>query len=172
MKTRKIRKKTTSQGISARDKYLNKKFCVSEKEFNTALEKQNNGCKICGRPPATKALHVDHDHAVERWKILSKKTSEGWCAWPKSGGADDGGSERKISFVEEGRTKQEARAKVKAKLKRLSARGILCWKCNTALPSFSDDPILMRKAADYLENYYEYLGGKIPSHPNFWGLND
>lgn len=32
-------------------------------------------------------------------------------------------------------------------------RGLLCSLCNPALGAFHDDPVLLRKAADYLERY-------------------
>jgi len=32
-------------------------------------------------------------------------------------------------------------------------RGLLCGKCNRAIGLFEDNPILLRKAAEYLENY-------------------
>jgi len=35
--------------------------------------------------------------------------------------------------------------------KRHRVRGLLCWLCNTALRHYFDDPILLRRAAEYLE---------------------
>lgn len=32
-------------------------------------------------------------------------------------------------------------------------RGLLCYKCNTAIGKFDDRPELLRKAADYIEEY-------------------
>jgi hypothetical protein len=40
------------------------------------------------------------------------------------------------------------------------ARGLLCRKCNTAIGSFQDSPMLLRKAADYLEKYRPKRGVK------------
>ena len=48
-------------------------------------------------------------------------------------------------------------------------RGILSWKINKALAHFNDDPVLLRKAADYLETppavtaLGEYVYGVIGS---------
>lgn len=36
------------------------------------------------------------------------------------------------------------------------ARGLLCSNCNHAIGKMKDDPSLLRKAATYLENHYEY----------------
>lgn len=35
-------------------------------------------------------------------------------------------------------------------------RGLLCWRHNKALEMFSDDPVLLRAAADYLERAGPY----------------
>lgn len=37
------------------------------------------------------------------------------------------------------------------RLRRSRVRGLLCWRCNTALGKFDDNPTFLRKAADYLE---------------------
>lgn len=48
--------------------------------------------------------------------------------------------------------KHEPREKRRdVKLIRNRVRGLLCWKCNTALAKFDDNPDFLRKAADYLE---------------------
>lgn len=35
---------------------------VTDAEYQRLLEAQNGGCALCGRPPKTRRLHVDHDH--------------------------------------------------------------------------------------------------------------
>ena len=35
---------------------------VSEARYEELLKAQNGGCALCGRPPKTRRLHVDHDH--------------------------------------------------------------------------------------------------------------
>lgn len=36
--------------------------------------------------------------------------------------------------------------------KTMKIRGLLCWKCNTGIGKLLDDPLLLRKAADYIES--------------------
>ena len=35
---------------------------VDDATYYVMLAKQHGGCAICGRPPKTRRLHVDHDH--------------------------------------------------------------------------------------------------------------
>lgn len=37
---------------------------VNDERYATLLAAQSGGCAICGRPPKTRRLHVDHDHAT------------------------------------------------------------------------------------------------------------
>ena len=137
--------------LTARDKYLRKNFEITEEEYKAQLVKQFSGCRICGKTHNKKGeplvFSVDHDHAVEKSKILSTKlnTEKAWYAW----------SIICPSVNAKGRTKSEAMALVRKGLKRLSVRGILCWKCNTALKKFNDDAWLMNKSSEYIERYRE-----------------
>jgi len=35
---------------------------------------------------------------------------------------------------------------------RVRVRGLLCWRCNNAIGKFDDNPLFLRKAADYLDS--------------------
>lgn len=39
-------------------------------EYDRLLTKQNGVCAICGRPPKTRKLHIDHDHKTGRIRGL------------------------------------------------------------------------------------------------------
>ena len=143
-----------------RDSYLKRKFNRTEAEYNRALAKQGGVCKCCGRPPGARALHVDHDHKVENWKIVSVKDMNSWKAYPE-------GLRGILNFMEYGKTKPEARAKVKARLKRLSCRGILCWSCNSGLKKFQDDHARLTKAGLYLWEYQNFLDGNLAETNGF-----
>jgi hypothetical protein len=39
-----------------------KQLGVTDPEYAAMLEAQGGGCAICGNPPKTRRLHVDHDH--------------------------------------------------------------------------------------------------------------
>lgn len=47
-----------------RDKYLQRKYGISLKQYEDFLEKQNYSCAICRRPTTSfkNSLAVDHDH--------------------------------------------------------------------------------------------------------------
>ena len=65
------------------------------------LAEQEGGCAICGEPPKTSALHVDHCHDTGR------------------------------------------------------VRGLLCFRCNSALGNFREDPAILTAALDYLAQHRE-----------------
>lgn len=45
-----------------KDWTLKKKYGISLEEYSRILADQQGGCKICGRLPGRRSLHVDHDH--------------------------------------------------------------------------------------------------------------
>lgn len=57
-----------------RDRELGKKFGITLNEYNKLLEAQNGVCWICKRPPATKALSVDHKHVLNDKKQNPRDT--------------------------------------------------------------------------------------------------
>ena len=151
----------SSKYKSNRDGYLQRKFGITEAEFLTAFKEQGEVCKTCGSSPGTNSLHVDHDHAIAGWKILSTKIADKiWEAWPENGTG-------RLAFKARGRTKPEARRNVKLILKRLSVRGILCWGCNAGLKKYQDDPIRIHKVAEYLDEYYAFVVGDINTRNGF-----
>lgn len=137
--------------LTARDKYLRTKFEITEEEFDEAFVGQGSVCKACLRPPVSRNLHVDHDHEVENWKIETKKFTKGrWKAWPKDGTG-------RLEFSREGRTKPQAMAAVRKVLRRLSVRGILCWRCNSGLKKYNDNAESMYRASKYLYDYINFM---------------
>jgi Recombination endonuclease VII len=73
-----------------------KQLGVSDDEYARMLAAQNGGCAICGSPPKTRRLHVDHDHGSGK------------------------------------------------------VRGLLCHRCNRALPNWIT-PDWLSRAAAYLD---------------------
>ena len=56
--------------LSKRDKYLRKKYGITEAEYNKMANAQHGVCGLCGRPPKTRSLSVDHDHGTGRVRGL------------------------------------------------------------------------------------------------------
>lgn len=143
-----------SRYTSDKDGYYQRKYGRSEKEVQKVLSIQGGACLCCGAVGKTKALPLDHDHRVEKWKVASRKESDYWVAWPA------GEVPARLAFSETAKTKSEALKKVKIRLKRLSSRGVLDWKCNAALKKLNDDPYIAENLAKYLRNYQSFLEGE------------
>lgn len=128
-----------------RDKYLMKKYFISEKEYNVLLAHGSGSCWICGKKPVSKALAVDHDHAVHRVRITYRKDFDIWRATAEYNGQ---------LLLASGARKSDASKEMRNSLKRASIRGLLCWKpCNTGLQKWNDREDLLQSAASYLQEF-------------------
>ena len=166
--------RTKNIGTTPRDKYLRKNFLITEKEYRDALSKNGGVCQVTGNPPGPSvSLAVDHDHKIERWKIVSEKISGLWYSWPKGFRPETppvyNQSSNRLIFIEHDRLKAISRAKVKARLKRLSVRGILSWLANSGLRKWQDNPEYLENAAKYIRNYQKFLAGESNYRNGFEG---
>jgi Recombination endonuclease VII len=131
-----------------RDKYLKRKYGISLEEYNKLLKKQNGRCAICKSLPKTRSLAVDHNHKFKYIKIKTLKVGNDWYAR----------SDKPVVLCFCGDKRNEAIQALRAELKRLSVRGLLCHRCNRGLQNFRDDEFILTKAVQYI-NY------------NKWGFN-
>jgi hypothetical protein len=106
-----------------RNQDYKKKYGITLDEYEAMLAAQGGVCKLCGRPPKTRRLAVDHDHKNGR------------------------------------------------------VRGLLCYRCNRAIPNYVTADWL-RRAADYIEplegvelgdHEENPLGGHLPGDPKVPG---
>lgn len=58
--------------MTKRDKYLRKKYSITEVEYSEILEKQGGRCAICKKPKESfkRSLAVDHDHGTGKVRGL------------------------------------------------------------------------------------------------------
>jgi hypothetical protein len=143
-----------------KDLYYQRKYNISLKEYKKKDKKQHHRCAICGRPPKTLPLAVDHWHKLAKLKVKAKKysTTGQWKAYNTEFNILGYFlPEGKITFKSSNRKK--AVKAVRRKLLRKSVRGLLCWACNSGLRKWLDNPRLLRRAAKYLT--YHQSGGKF-----------
>lgn len=133
--------KSTYKQVNAR---LLKTYGITLDEYNLMLHDQDKTCAICDAPPKSKSLHVDHDHTSHKVKVKTERSGDGWQAHGRYKGA---------VYFAWGRKKPEAIKEVRLKIRKASVRGLLCWKCNTGLQKWHDDPVLMEKASAYIRKF-------------------
>ena len=145
-----MKKSPKRKHANARDGRLFRTYGIREVEENRELRRQQGKCRICGKSHNVKGekltLCVDHDHKARWLKCESMKVRDRWeaCTWYMD-----------ETFRGSGRTKSAALRDVRQQLKRRSVRGLICWPCNRAIRAFSDDPVKLRAAAEYLEQHQE-----------------
>ena len=125
-------------------KRLLKVYGITLEEYYVLRDSHCGGCHICGAPPVTRKLNVDHNHRFARAKITAFKADGRWVAFCDNG-----------RYAASAGRRQDATASVRQNLKRASVRGLLCFRCNKGLQHFSDHPERLRRAADYLQRFQD-----------------
>jgi hypothetical protein len=106
------------------------------------LSKNNSNCKSRGKDyRLTKTFGI----TLKEYETLL--TAQGGTCWICQKPPKEGKSLHVDHKHEKGEKKRDPREK------RARVRGLLCWKCNTSIAKFRDDPILLRAAADYCEQW-------------------
>lgn len=137
-----------------RNRDLLKKYGITLEEYNKMLAEQDGACKICGSHPTGRPLHVDHWHALLYWKLRSTRTDDGWLVE-----SNDEVNLMPLKISVRAKKKTDALKEARRQLLRLSIRGLICWRDNSALRWGKDDPVILRSAAKYLEDYHAKLRG-------------
>lgn len=140
--------KTQAQLDKATDQRLRKTYGITLAEYKKLCAVHNGNCWICGKPPGTKRLSVEHDHSWKKIKLSFEKGVAGY-AWQASAVYND------LWFEGFGKTKAEARKQAQDRLKKASVRGVCCPWCNRGLRYYHDDPELLRNAARYIQEFKE-----------------
>ncbi len=121
-------------------------------------EKSNHQCKACHyeRWKITKDKDLTRDNYLtkkygitlpEYEALLHIQGGVCWiCGLPPKDDAEDG---KRVLHVDHRHVKNDKRQNPRSTRNRV--RGLLCWRCNASIQKFKDDPVLMRKAAEYVE---------------------
>lgn len=128
----------------SRAKNLMDKYALTPEDYAGMALEQGGACKCCGKVPTGRDLHVDHDHKVAKTKFK--------VAQVVAGGAWLAVCER-FNHTLAAKSREEAEQVMRRWLLRKSIRGLLCWACNSGIRKFLDKPVLLRSAANYLDEF-------------------
>lgn len=131
-----------------RDKYYQSKYGITLAEYDAMLAFNDGRCWIClWRPgPEHNRLAVDHDHAIEKIKVIVFRDIQGqYHAYDEK---------KHFSTVNPASSRDIAVKAIKHQLKRLSVRGLVCWKCNSLLKKANDVFRTLHRAASYINRYH------------------
>lgn len=57
--------------MTPRDRRLRRIYGLSEAQYDKMLARQGGTCALCGRPPKTRRLHVEHNHKTKQVRGLT-----------------------------------------------------------------------------------------------------
>lgn len=63
--------------MTARERHLLRSYGITQNEYDALSKAQKNVCAICGNPPKTRSLHVDHEH-VKGYKKMAPELKRGY----------------------------------------------------------------------------------------------
>lgn len=132
-----------------RNSYLDRKYGITEADYERMLAAQDGVCWISGVSPDQIRLHIDHDHSIPKIKLETKKIAANKWAANTVYQPD----RPKLYFEAYGTTKGEAVQKVRKMLLKCSVRGLLSWRANRLLGQARDNPNILAAAADYLREF-------------------
>lgn len=61
--------------MTPRERHLLKSYGITQREYDGMLSAQRGVCAVCGSPPKTRSLHVDHEH-VKGFKKMDANTKK------------------------------------------------------------------------------------------------
>jgi hypothetical protein len=144
-----------------KDTRLRRTYNVTLQERQRRSKKQHDRCSICNvkcnAKGEVKDLHIDHWHAIANVKIkLVRLRKKFWKAYNVTF-TKYGYHLPEATYSFKSSNKRKAKKYVRQKLKKMANRGLVCWPCNAAIRAYRDNPVFMRRAAEYLERYFKKL---------------
>jgi hypothetical protein len=138
---------------------LRRKFFRELPEYEVFLRDQGTACKICRRPPGTRRLSVDHDHAVDKVKVRVGFNDANACG--EYIAVSD--KYKNMVYCGYGKTKKEAWKNCKLILFQASIRGLLCFLCNGGIQHFEDSkaPLTPAERFDNAAKYFRDFEGSF-----------